>query len=181
MVYFIGGAPRVGKTSLAKLILKRDRIPFMPADAVRDALDRTCPELGIHSAGWEGVPDRVFLYFQHLAKTVTWQLPEYVIEGDSFFPEHIRRIQETVEVRAVFLGMSKIDLEDILAHEGYDPWVGRMPKAEQEGMPSWISSLSQRFQEKAAEAGLAYFDLSLDREAQLEAAYAALMHDRVST
>lgn len=181
MVYFIGGPPRVGKTSLAKLILKRDGIPFMPADAVRDALDKTCPELGIHAAGWEGVPDRLSPYLQQLAKTVTWQLPEYVIEGDSFFPEHIRRMQETEDVRAVFLGMTEIHLADILAHEGYDPWVARMPKAEQEGMPEWISSLSRRFEKKAAEAGLPYFDLSLGREAQLEAAYSALMGDRTGT
>jgi hypothetical protein len=175
MVYFIGGAPRVGKTTLARLILKRDGIPFMPADALRDALDRTYPDLGMRSGGWEGIPDRVFPYLRELVRTVTWQLPEYVLEGDSFFPEHVRRIEADDDVRAVFLGMSEVALEDIIANEGYDDWVGRMPEAEQEGMPSRISSLSSLFQTKAADAGLPYFDLSLGRERQLEAAYSALM------
>lgn len=175
MVYFIGGAPRVGKTTLAKLILERDGVPFMPADSVRDALDRTYPHLGMNSEGWESIPDKLFPYLQELVRTVTWQLPRYVIEGDSFFPEHIRRIAETQDVRAVFIGASAIRLDEILAHEGYDDWVGRMPAERQKGMPSWISDVSSRFQRKAAAAGIPYFDLSLGREQQLEAAYSALM------
>ena len=175
MVYLIGGAPRVGKTSLAKMILKRDGIPFMPADAVRDALYRTYPRLGLKAEGWEGIPERMFPFLAELVRTVTWQLPEYVIEGDSFYPEHVRRLEAEADVRGVFLGMSETSLEAIVAHEGYSDWVGRMPASEQEGMPSHIASVSLLFQQKASEARLPYFDLSQDREGTLEAAYSTLM------
>ena len=175
MIYLIGGAPRVGKTTLAELVLQRRGIPFIPADAVRDALDRTYPHLGVHAGAWEDVPERILPYLQELVQTVGWHVPRYVIEGDSFFPEHVRHLEAKSEVRAVFLGMSEITVESIIAHEGHNDWVGRMPDAERQGMAQWISSVSSLFQEKAAAAGLPYFDLSRDRDRKLEEAYSALL------
>jgi adenylate kinase family enzyme len=66
----IGGAPRVGKTTLAELIFQRKGISFIPGDAVRDALDRTYPHLGAHAGEWEDVPERIFPYLRELVHTV---------------------------------------------------------------------------------------------------------------
>jgi predicted kinase len=44
-LYLVGGAPRVGKSSLAQRLLELDRIPFLPTDVLRTVLRRVLPEL----------------------------------------------------------------------------------------------------------------------------------------
>ena len=44
-LYPVGGAPRVGKSSLARRLLELDQIPFLPTDVLRTVLRRVLPEL----------------------------------------------------------------------------------------------------------------------------------------
>jgi predicted kinase len=44
-LYLVGGAPRVGKSSLARRVLQIDGIPFLPTDVLRTVLRRVLPEL----------------------------------------------------------------------------------------------------------------------------------------
>jgi hypothetical protein len=45
ILYLVGGAPRVGKSTLAQRLSKLDRIPWLPTDVVRTVLRRVLPEL----------------------------------------------------------------------------------------------------------------------------------------
>src|SRR6266498_3600918 len=44
-LYLVGGAPRVGKSSLAHRLLETDGIPWLPTDVLRAVLRRVLPEL----------------------------------------------------------------------------------------------------------------------------------------
>jgi 2-phosphoglycerate kinase len=44
-LYLVGGAPRVGKSSLAQRLLETDGIPWLPTDVLRTVLRRVLPEL----------------------------------------------------------------------------------------------------------------------------------------
>src|SRR6266540_3905575 len=44
-LYLVGGAPRVGKSSLAHRLLETDGIPWLPTDVLRTVLRRVLPEL----------------------------------------------------------------------------------------------------------------------------------------
>ena len=44
-LYPVGGAPRVGKSSLARRLLELDQIPFLPTDVLRTVLRRVLPKL----------------------------------------------------------------------------------------------------------------------------------------
>jgi predicted kinase len=44
-LYLVGGAPRVGKSSLAQRLLELDGIPWLPTDVLRTVLRRVLPEL----------------------------------------------------------------------------------------------------------------------------------------
>jgi hypothetical protein len=48
MLYVIGGAPRSGKSLLAKRILKEKQISYFPVDAITGTLSRVAPEYGIN-------------------------------------------------------------------------------------------------------------------------------------
>jgi 2-phosphoglycerate kinase len=44
-LYLVGGAPRVGKSSLAWRLLQTDGIPWLPTDVLRTVLRRVLPQL----------------------------------------------------------------------------------------------------------------------------------------
>jgi predicted kinase len=44
-LYLVGGAPRVGKSALARRLLAIDKIPFLPTDVLRTVLRRVLPQL----------------------------------------------------------------------------------------------------------------------------------------
>jgi hypothetical protein len=45
ILYLVGGAPRVGKSTLTQRLLASDGIPWLPTDVVRTVLRRVLPEL----------------------------------------------------------------------------------------------------------------------------------------
>ena len=45
ILYLVGGAPRVDKSSLAQRLLAIDGIPWLPTDVLRTVLRRVLPEL----------------------------------------------------------------------------------------------------------------------------------------
>jgi 2-phosphoglycerate kinase len=45
VLYLVGGAPRVGKSSLAQRLLDIYGIPWLPTDVLRTVLRRVLPEL----------------------------------------------------------------------------------------------------------------------------------------
>jgi hypothetical protein len=45
VIYLVGGAPRVGKSSLAQRILAIDGIPWLPTDVIRTVVRQVAPEV----------------------------------------------------------------------------------------------------------------------------------------
>jgi predicted kinase len=45
VVYLVGGAPRTGKSSLARRLLHADGIAWLPTDVIRTVLRRVLPDL----------------------------------------------------------------------------------------------------------------------------------------
>jgi hypothetical protein len=174
MYYFIGGTPRVGKTTLATMILERNKIPFIPADVLTHSLDRAYKELGIRVGKWETIPAQFFPYLKEFVRSMTWTLPSYLIEGDSFFPEHIKMLQEEFPIKAVFLGTSKVSLEEIKGFAKHDDWVSGLPEEEQKKLPAELVSMSEMFESESEKYGVSYFDMSENREQKLEEAYVSL-------
>ena len=174
MIYLIGGTPRVGKTTLSKIILERKGVPFIPADVLTHALDHTYPQFEIRKGGWKNIPDKFFPYLRRFVESLTFSLPDYVVEGDSFFPEHADKLAKEFKVKSVFLGTSHITLADILKYSNHDNWVKNKPKEEQEALPEGLIEISKVIQSGAHKYGIPYVDMSGDREKRLEEGYAHL-------
>ena len=175
MIYLIGGTPRVGKTTLARMIMERKHVPFVPADALTHALDQTYPQLGIRSGEWADIPDKFFPFLKEFVRTSGWNLKDYTIEGDSFFPEHVKKLSEEFKIRSVFLGTSDTNLELIKGPATHDDWVSELSEEKQKEMPAWFMSISEMFKKESEKYQIPYLDVALGREQILESAYKELV------
>jgi 2-phosphoglycerate kinase len=175
MIYLIGGTPRVGKTTLAKILMERKAIPFVSADVLSHALDRAYPNLEIRSGGWASIPDKFYTYLREFIKSSTHNLPDYIIEGDSFFPEHVKKLSEEFQIKSVFLGASHTTLDLIKSNVLHSDWVSTLPQEKQEKLPEWLMSTSEMFKKEAEKHNIRYFDVSEGREKILEEAFTYLI------
>lgn len=168
MIYLIGGVSRVGKTTLSKIILEKNKIPFIPADLLRNALYHY---LNKDLGNWE---DRPGFFFPYLSDFIQRSNKKYhytgcVIEGDIFLPEQIASLPQD-EMRCIFLGTSNITLEQIMDNDP-DSWVHIMDPENRKGLADGIMKKSEMFKKEAEKYGFAYFDIYPDRDAALKAAY----------
>jgi hypothetical protein len=171
MIYLIGGTPRVGKTTLAKIIMERKGVPFVSADVLTHALDHTYPTLEIRSGEWNSIPDKFYPYLKEFIRSSTDNQPNYTIDGDSFFPEHVKKLSEEFEIRSVFLGTSNTTLDLIKDEKNHDNWVADLSEEKQQALPAWLISTSEMFKNEAKKYDIAYFDTAENREKVLEDAF----------
>jgi hypothetical protein len=113
MIYQIGGPPRIGKSTLAKILLQKNNVPFVPTDAVFHTLKDTPPtpivddKLGHQQKAIDFYP-----FLRELIKHLHWSGTDFCVEGDAFLPEQIDQLIhdpefEKIHMRCVFLGMAK--------------------------------------------------------------------------
>jgi hypothetical protein len=174
MLYLIGGAHRVGKSTLARLLLRRKQVPYVSADILTWALDETYPMLGIRAGRWEDIPERFYPFLNTLLRHADINQPQYCIEGDSFFPVHAAQLRERYGARTVFLGNSRPELATVLKYEGHCPWVSHQPAAKQKGIAVNIARKSAMFKRECAKHHIPYIDMAGRHKRKLEEAYAAL-------
>ena len=127
MIYIIGGTPRVGKSTLAALILERNSISSISTDVIRNLLDFSPTKVGIKDTELSKQPEAFFPYFLQLLKILQNKYPNYVIEGDLFSAEQIASIKDKIELKCCFLGTSKITLEDLKKIDSKLDWISKFP------------------------------------------------------
>jgi hypothetical protein len=171
MLYMIGGAPRVGKTTLARRIMNKKRIPFVSTDVLTHALDAAYPSLRIRSRSWETIPDAFVSYLQKFARYTSQCVGDCVIEGDAFFPSHVALLSRELPIRSCFIGASAIYLEDIKRYSEHDDWVSRLSEAEQRELPNWIETKSAMLSSSCHLYGIPFLDIANSQSQALKTAY----------
>lgn len=170
MIYLIGGAPRVGKTTLSKMIMERKGMPFLSTDLLREALDEAYPTLKIKNGEWKEWPDNFFPFLKALIKNTHEIYPDCVIEGDIFFPAHVVALVDK-NLKCCYLGTSKTDLATLKKENTHNDWIGDLSPEEQAKLPEWIVTVSEEFKKEAQTYEIPYFDITDDRDTALEKAY----------
>ena len=157
MIYLIGGAPRVGKTTLSQQVARRLGIGWISTDIVYELLRLTNVE-GIKRE-WNGAPSAVvqnaewfFPYLRGLVWATSSMAEAYVIEGVDFLPEHVARLAMDFQIRVVFVGSSQMTLEKLDKYPGMSKGYAGLPEAFRRqiavDVPLWskfIHDESQRF------------------------------------
>ncbi|MFA5062156.1 MAG: hypothetical protein WC526_03345 [Patescibacteria group bacterium] len=100
MLYLIGGAPRVGKSIIAKQLMKEKGIPWLSTDVLRSiCYDLTPEELREELYPYVGVTDNDIVFSQPLDVIVKQQ----ITEAESMKPSIETFIKHQIDVRENFI------------------------------------------------------------------------------
>lgn len=174
----------MGKSTLAKLVLEKEKISWMPLDIIRGALSSMSPELGIQEGKnwWIGHHEKFFPFLQKLIHRIVESDLSYVLEGDSFLPKHVERLKEKFPIRACFLGASRLDIDVLTKHKGVnDYWLGELSEEDLKELPDWIVKKSSEYEISCKELGIKYFDVSLDHKQAIDDAFQYLMQGKIAS
>jgi len=121
-LYLVGGAPRVGKSSLAQRLLELDRIPWLPTDVLRTVLRRVLPELDAIDQDPVDVSllaEFMYPHIEQAAEVCAEEAERFLIEGFELspsYPARLRAAPERTEIRACFLGHGSFSIGDLVGY-----------------------------------------------------------------
>ena len=164
-LYLVGGAPRVGKSSLAQRLLEIDGIPFLPTDVLRTVLRRVLPELDTIDQdpvdAWR-LAEVMYPHIEKAAEVCAEEAECFLIEGFELSPSHIGRLRaglEHTEVHGCFLGHDSYSTEDLAGYRGPKPQHRGASRAELGEAAAWIRRRSGQLREECRVAGVPYVDV----------------------
>lgn len=179
MLYFIGGAPRTGKSLLSQQLCATAHAGWVSTDLLMELL-RVANASG-RKMKWEAAPEAItanaewfFPYLERFVWGVSSLADHYVIEGVDFLPAQVAQLSTQYPLRAVFLGCSRLSMEDLIHFPGRSPAYGRLPEAFRrqivEDVPRWSAFIRQ----EADRFGYAYVDMVSDFPQRLAEAESVL-------
>lgn len=173
MIYLIGGAFRIGKTTLAKRILKEKGIPYISTDILRNSLYKYLGK--DFPKKWVDRPAEFWPYLSDFIIRADHKYTDgLVIEGDIFLPEQIAGMH-SANIRCCFVGSSNITLEQI-KQDSQNNWVNDQSPENQAYLPQSIMDISKIIKEGADKYGFPYFDIYPDRKVAIDNAYDFLIN-----
>jgi hypothetical protein len=164
-LYLVGGAPRVGKSSLAQRLLEIDKIPWLPTDVLRTVLRRVLPELDAidqDPVDPSLLAEFMYPHVEQAAEVCAEEAACFLIEGFDVAPSYPARLQaalEQTEVRGCFLGHDSFSIEDLASYRGPKPQHRGASRAELREAAAWIRRRSRQLRDECGVAGVPYVDV----------------------
>ena len=156
----------MGKSALARRLLKAEGIPWLPTDVMRTVLRRVLPELDAVDQDPVDAARLAELMYPHIeqaAEVCAEEAERFLIEGfelSPWYPARLRAALAGTTVRACFLGHRSFSAADLASYRG------PKPQHEEEASPpeleqaaGWIRQRSQQLREECREEGLPYLDV----------------------
>ncbi len=182
MLYIVGGAPRAGKSILARRMLDERKVAYFPTDILMMGLAKAMPALDLKPS--DSAKKRAPIMWPTLrgmAVPILENGEEYLIEGDVLMPAHVVELRERfgAAIKSCFLGYANVDsrtkVRDIRRHaaESRD-WTNDCDDSHLLRIVEEFKSLSEQLRIECAECELAYFDGSTDFLAAIDQAAAYL-------
>ncbi|MGW0519463.1 hypothetical protein [Crossiella sp. NPDC003009] len=178
MLYLIGGPPRVGKSTLARMLLERDGFPGCPTDALVSMLQHAAPQHGVrhgtHPDKAEAAQPFLIEFLRALADGLDESDPldGYVVEGDIVTPAAATAAAALgLPVAAVFLGNSALTEAGLRAAPD---WLDGADDAAYHRIATWVVDRSHALRAACAAEGHHYVELGAGFEQGLERAYSVL-------
>lgn len=178
-LWFVGGAPRTGKTRLATRLCRELRVSALSLDILRMGLARGAPSLGLdpEAAGSDSAR-LLWPVVREMAGNMLEVGAAHVIEGDALLPDDVAALRDAAPeraVRACFLGVAAPDrarrLREIRTFVDGNDWVADLDDAGVLWLIDATAAFSREVRDRCAATGLAYFDVGDDFSAASEAAY----------
>ncbi len=179
MIYFIGGAPRAGKSILGQRIAAQLKIGWVSTDLLMELL-RVKKVEGVLKE-WNAAPEAIaasaewfFPCLERFVWGVRSMAESYVIEGVGFLPAQITQLSADYPLRSVFLGCSKMTLDRFDRFPGHSRGYSGLPEAVRRQFAQDIPRWSEYVRQEAERYGCAYVDMGEDFELRLSEAEAVL-------
>ena len=182
MIYLVGGAPRTGKTILGQRISARLRIGWISTDLLMEPLKvknvegrkvewNAAPEAIAAAAGW------FFPCLERFVWGVSSLAESYVIEGVDFLPAQVAQLTAQYQIRALFLGCSKMTLERLDRFPGRSRGYASLPEQARLQIVHDVPLWSELVRQEAQRFGYPYIDMIGDFQLRLNEANAVLTAD----
>jgi hypothetical protein len=180
IVYLVGGAPRVGKSSLAQRLLVLDGIPWLPTDVIRTVVRRVAPDVDAvdqDPVDAMALAEVMYPHIEKAAEVCAEEASRFLIEGFELAPSWPLRLRAALggtEIRACFLGHGSFSAEDLAGYRGPKPQSERDLSPQQlRESASWIRQRSRQLRQQCEALRVPYVDVG---EAGFEAALTEARH-----
>jgi hypothetical protein len=178
MIYFVGGAPRVGKSILAQQTARTLAISWISTDVLKTFLGAhlsTVP--GIHWNQSQTIPATAEWFFPSLERfiwAVSSMVEHFLIEGVDFLPAQVAELAKTYPIRCVFLGCSVLTLQQFAQFPGLSPGYIDLPADLRQQIIQHVPMHSTLVHHEAERLGYPYIDMAGDFHAHLQKAATVL-------
>lgn len=166
MLYMIGGAPRSGKTTLARRMLAEHGLPYFSIDILIASLAKAKPELGIRvSDPALKRMEVVWPTIRKVASDVLQSGDDLLLEGDVLLPKHLMEFGHGTYtgIKACFIGYADVDpvkkLHAIRTHaaDGID-WTEELDDAPLLNLIGELRTFSEYLRRECRHYKIPYFD-----------------------
>jgi hypothetical protein len=179
MIYFIGGAPRAGKSILGQQVASKLKIGWVSTDLLAELL-RVKNEEGVKNE-WNAAPEAInsmaewfFPYLEKFVWGVSSLAEDYLIEGVSFLPAQVVQLSNQYQILAVFLGCSIMTLESLDQFPGRSLGYSFLSEELRRRIALDVPVWSKFIQRECERFGCSYFDMAGDFSQRLHEADALL-------
>lgn len=183
--YIIGGTPRSGKSTLAKILFDKHHINFMRTDLLREGLMLGVPEFGIlkdeEKQSDEDKSIILWPYFKGILEARKYLDDDLVIEGTNFEPKFLAEFRDREDLKILFLGFTEVDVDEkskqIRASEenDIDEWTSEMSDDELRGLVEYLKQKSIYFKNECEKYNMKYIDTSKNFELAINEAMESLI------
>jgi hypothetical protein len=163
MIYFVGGAPRAGKTILGQQIAAKLNAGWVSTDLLLTLL-RLKNDDGVKQE-WNADPTAITTnaewfspYLERFVWGVSSLAEQYVIEGVDFLPAQVAQLASQYQLRAVFLGCSRMTLESLDHYPGRSRGYGLLPEVMRRQIARDVPRWSEFIRQEAQRFGYPYVD-----------------------
>ena len=167
MIYLVGGAPRTGKTILGQRISSKLGIGWVSTDLLVQLLKVAGIE-GVKTE-WNAAPEAIradaewfFPYLERFVWGVSSLAEDYVIEGVDFLPAQVAQLSTQYQIRSVFLGCSRMTLEDFDQFPGRSRGYGGLPEEMRRRIVQDVPRWSEFIRRECERFDYPYVDMVFD-------------------
>jgi 2-phosphoglycerate kinase len=167
MIFLVGGAPRAGKTILAQQVAVSLKAGWISTDLLVEIL-RVKSEARI-DLEWNAAPEAITAHaewFLPCLERFIWGVishaENYVIEGVSFLPAQVKLLSAQYPIRTVFLGCSRMTLENLDRFPGRSLGYSGLPEELRRRIAHDVPLWSEFISQESKNFGYPYIDTAND-------------------
>ncbi|HEY6394035.1 MAG TPA: hypothetical protein VIX12_01385 [Candidatus Binataceae bacterium] len=166
MLYIVGGAPRAGKSILARQMLAEHHLPYFSVDTLMMGIAKGMPEFGLRlcdPALKRAGP--LWPIVRGMAESFVERGDDYLLEGDVILPSHIVELDSKFSpgIRSCFIGYALIDpVKKMRAIRSYaagkTDWTQELDDADLLELIGELKGFSDYLRRECCRYRLPYFD-----------------------